>query len=257
MLVSSPFLLSLASMLLASTAQRPNAVLVELFTSEGCSSCPPADRLLAKLRAESPLGEAVVVPLSLHVDYWNRLGWNDPYSSSAYSARQAVYAERFSEKSVYTPQMVVDGAFGFVGNDESRAREALRQAARMPKASLTILRDDAGRAQPGGLALRVRVEDVPPVSPGDTAEVIFVLTEDGIATNVKRGENAGRTLPHTAVVRQLSLLGRVQPGKAFEMVQLVATEKSWKAEALSAVVFVQERRSRRVLGATRLPLPRS
>src|SRR5271155_434667 len=108
-------------------------VLLELFTSEGCSSCPPADRLLEILDQRQPVAGADLIVLSEHVDYWDRLGWKDPFSSSQYTTRQQEYAGKFNTDSIYTPQLVVDGRFGLVGSDASEAASAIQKAIREPK----------------------------------------------------------------------------------------------------------------------------
>src|SRR5215471_7668528 len=125
---------ALPLLLSTQTAAPParKAVVVELFTSEGCSSCPPADVLLGRLRQEKLADGVYVIPLGLHVDYWNSLGWTDRFSSSAYSRRQEKYAELFGISGAYTPQMVVDGASQFTGSDASRAHQAILQAAQRP-----------------------------------------------------------------------------------------------------------------------------
>src|SRR5215469_7183909 len=122
----------------ASAASAPiarKAVVVELFTSEGCSSCPPADELLGRLRQEKLADGLEVIPLGLHVDYWNFQGWTDRFSSSDYTDRQNKYAARFATEGPYTPQMVVDGDQQFVGNDSSRARQAILKAAGTPESA--------------------------------------------------------------------------------------------------------------------------
>ncbi len=126
--------------LAAQTATRPGRtpVLVELFTSEGCSSCPPADALLMKLEAGQPIDGVEIIALGEHVDYWDQLGWHDRFSSRQYTQRQNGYGNRFSLQGVYTPQMVVDGTQEFVGNDANRATRAINQAAKSAKVGLKL-----------------------------------------------------------------------------------------------------------------------
>ncbi|HEX8178374.1 MAG TPA: DUF1223 domain-containing protein [Pyrinomonadaceae bacterium] len=229
-------------------------VLIELFTSEGCSSCPPADELLRRLAETQPVAGAEVIALEQHVDYWNRLGWADPFSAPEFSARQGDYAAYFNSSGVYTPQMIVDGQTEFPGGNTERARAAIVAAAQRPKATISLARN--GATQPEGIPLSVRVEQVPAVAAGDTVEVLLALTEDALRTDVPRGENAGRKLAHAAVVRALSSLGQINApgGPAFVAQPVVALSTRWQLKNLRAVVFVQERNSRRVLGAAALRL---
>ncbi|HMA30125.1 MAG TPA: DUF1223 domain-containing protein [Thermoanaerobaculia bacterium] len=230
------------------SARKP--VLVELFTSEGCSSCPPADIALAHLATTQPVAGAEIVALALHVDYWNRLGWADPFSSPAFSARQSDYGRVRGGNRVYTPQVVVDGRKELVGSDEKEARHAVEEAARLPKASIEILQAVHGE----NAELRLRVSALPPVTPGDTAELLLAVTEDRLATDVPRGENAGRRLVHNAVVRELAVVGAVEPGAPFETRRPLRLKANWKRNALHAVAFVQERKSRKVLGVARISI---
>lgn len=245
----------------ASTADAGGAartpVLVELFTSEGCSSCPPADDLLIQLEKSQPIAGAEVIVLGQHVDYWNRLGWADPYSSAEFSARQGDYSNAFGRDGVYTPQMVVDGQTEFVGSNSERAREAIAKAARAPKATITLTANGtAGERDASAMPLTVRVENFPKISAGDAAEVMLAITESNLHSNVERGENSGRRLTHTAVVRQLTSLGTVAGGgrEAFTASPVLSIAGEWKRANLRAVVFVQERQSRKVLGAAALSL---
>ncbi len=133
-------------------------VLVELFTSEGCSSCPPADELLANLAKSQPVAGALVIPLSEHVDYWNHLGWSDPYSSRLFSERQSAYAAAFRNSGVYTPQAVVDGGVELVGSDQSKMQSAIASAAREPKLHVVVTRAARFVAARAGRALAVGSE---------------------------------------------------------------------------------------------------
>ncbi|HEY0385142.1 MAG TPA: DUF1223 domain-containing protein [Pyrinomonadaceae bacterium] len=232
-------------------------VLVELFTSEGCSSCPPADDLLIQLEKNQSIAGAEVIVLGQHVDYWNRLGWADPYSSAEFSARQGEYSNAFGRDGVYTPQMIVDGQTEFVGSNNERAREAIAKAAHTPKATITLTANGAAdETNATAVPLSLRVENLPSISTGDAAEVMLAITESNLHSNVSRGENSGRRLTHTAVVRQLTSLGTVagNRGQAFTASPVVTIANEWKRANLRAVVFVQERQSRKVLGAAALNL---
>ncbi|HYY42888.1 MAG TPA: DUF1223 domain-containing protein, partial [Pyrinomonadaceae bacterium] len=212
------------------------------------------DELLRRLAETQPVAGAEVIALEQHVDYWNRLGWADPFSAPEFSARQGDYVGHFNSSGVYTPQMIVDGQTEFPGGYPERARAAIVAAAQRPKATISLARN--GATKPEGIPLSVRVEQVPAVAAGDTAEVLLALTEDALQTDVSRGENAGRKLAHAAVVRVLSSLGQInaQAGSAFVAQPVVALDARWQLKNLRAVVFVQERNSRRVLGAAALRL---
>lgn len=220
-------------------------VVVELFTSEGCSSCPPADALLSQLTKTQPIAGADVIALGEHVDYWDGVGWADPFSSRRFSARQSDYSQAFRKDTVYTPQMIVDGQTQFVGSDEDEARAAIARAARRPKAHVSLTRT--------GDTLAVRVDHLPASAKNDPAEVVLAITEGGLSSSVGGGENAGRRLGHSAVVRRLTPLGTV-PGGAFSASPTVKPASGWRRENLSAVVFVQERASRRIVGAAEVGL---
>jgi hypothetical protein len=230
------------------------AVVVELFTSEGCSSCPPADELLARLDETQPVEGAEVIPLAMHVDYWNYLGWDDPFASHQFSERQGEYAEAFRRSGVYTPQMVVDGVKEFNGGDEDLALEALGKAAREPKAEVLLTRAPSRAGEPVGIS--VQIDGFPKQTEGDSVYVLLAVTEGGLASEVERGENGGRKLKHAGVVRVLKQLGVVADtrGGPFKAETLVPVEKNWRSENLRAVVFAQERGTRRVLAAASLRL---
>jgi hypothetical protein len=223
-------------------------VLVELFTSEGCSSCPPADAVLARLVESQPVPGAVVIALSEHVDYWNRLGWSDPYSSKLLSERQGAYAASFRNSGLYTPQVVVDGQAELVGSDERGVEREIASASREPKLEVALARGQAASS------LRVRVAPSGKPAKGHEADVLLALVEDDLHSQVSRGENSGRRLSHTAVVRRLDVIGRIVDGGAFDKEVPVTFDPAWKLEKLSAVAFVQERPAGRVLGAARGPV---
>jgi len=224
-------------------------VLVELFTSEGCSSCPPADALLMELEASRRISGVDIIVMSEHVDYWNRLGWADPYSSDRFSQRQDLYAARLGESGVYTPQMVVDGWQGLVGSNRTGALRAIAAAAGRPKAQVTVALAQPQQPADGSLGLVVRVDRLPQPQAGDSAELFLAITESGLHSQVSRGENAGRRLDHTGVVRSLTSLGAAEGKSAFTATPRMRLPSGWDRANLKAVVFVQERRSGRVLGA--------
>ena len=204
------------------------AVLVELFTSEGCSSCPPADALLGTLRQDLAKQGFDVIPLGLHVDYWNSLGWKDRFSSAEFSRRQEEYARALHLDGPYTPQMVVDGTTEFVGSERQRAQAVISESA-THTAGASI---EASFTAPDKLTLKV-------ASAGNGAAVMLAITEDNLSTRVGAGENNGRELRHAAVVRELRRLGVIQNGNFAATVPLVL-EKEWKRSDLRAVIFVQQ-----------------
>jgi hypothetical protein len=232
-------------------------VLVELFTSEGCSSCPPADDLVAKLQKTQPVKGAEIIALKEHVDYWNRLGWKDPFSAAQFSERQNYYAEAFGSNGVYTPQMVVDGKTEFVGSAERRAQLAIQRSAQTLKSpvSLQWLQPEAGSKV--AMLLEVRIDQLRSATSGDDAQVYLAITEDGLHSDVKSGENAGSRFDHFAVVRDLKLIGNADPSAdpVFRAQLPIKIADGWKKQNLRGVVFVQEHKSRRVLGVASTAWP--
>ncbi|HKT48812.1 MAG TPA: DUF1223 domain-containing protein [Candidatus Angelobacter sp.] len=223
----------------ATPSAAKNSVVVELFTSEGCSSCPPADELLGQLRQERNSNGAEVIPLGFHVDYWDSPGWHDRFDSSAFSRRQEDYVRKLHLEGPYTPQMVVNGNSEFVGSLAGRAHQAIAEAeAQAPDATVTISSESNAN-----LLLQV--------SSSQSADVMLAITEDNLTTRVGGGENGGRTLHHMAVVRELRRVGEVHEGKFSSTVQL-ALLKDWKPQDLRAVVFVQDPDNGKILGASSL-----
>jgi hypothetical protein len=215
-------------------------VLVELFTSEGCSSCPPAVALLQHLDRSQPIRGAEIVVLSEHVDYWNHIGWADPYSSAAFSARQEQYARGFRTQGPYTPQMVVDGRSEFVGSDARAAESAIRAAAAQPKAAIRI-------TETGGSAA-VEVDPLPAGAP-HKATVFAAYAADTGTQDVTRGENKGSRLHHVAIVKELKPIGSVDGRSPFRAQIPLQTGSR-------LVVFVQESGNGPVWGSAMLPAGR-
>lgn len=225
-------------------------VLVELFTSEGCSSCPPADRTLELLVKEQPFADAEIIALSQHVDYWNRLGWTDPFSSPQFSERQSEYSAHFGQNgNVYTPQMVVDGTREFVGSNMREAQKAITESAKSAKADLDL----SAIVENNTVSLKVKIENLP--ENFESANVLLAVTEDNLASSVSRGENAGRKLNHIAVVRSLTNIATLKNGqKSADISQSFQLNKDWKKENLSAVVFVQDAKTRQIIGIGKVKL---
>ncbi len=225
----------------AETKAKPT-VLVELFTSEGCSSCPPADRVLSQLEKQQPNGNAEIITLALHVDYWNYLGWKDEFSSKQFSERQSGYAERFKLDSIYTPQMVVDGQTQFVGSNLGTAQKAISDSAKNQKANIEISNAND--------KLKIKITDAPA---HDDSYVWLAIAEDDLRTNVRRGENGGKTLDHVSVVREMKLLGNLAAAdKIFESETALQFNSNWKKENLKFVVFVQGVNSKKIFGVSKL-----
>ena len=220
-------------------------VLVELFTSEGCSSCPPADALLEKLDRSQPVNGAELIVLSEHVDYWNDIGWKDPYSSHEYSQRQSAYASRFGRGSIYTPQMVIDGHLELVGSDERGAIRAIENETKFAKVSLTL---SAVRFESSNkLSMHVESDPLGPSAAARSAGLFLAIADDSDESQVSRGENAGRTLKHVAVLRSLVAVGTVSKSDKFSR-DVTVSFNNQDRRHLRIVGLIQERPAGRVLG---------
>lgn len=229
--------LRLVALLLVAIVSAPAAapvrvpVIVELFTSEGCSSCPPADRVLRELVATQPVETALIIGLGEHVDYWDRLGWKDPFSAAQFSQRQSDYAARAGGDNIYTPQMIVDGGAPFVGSDRAAALAAVRKGAAQPMRQIRLA---WAAASPDRLEI-----DVPAGGEPHASRVMLAIAESGLSTHVTRGENNGHTLVHDGVVRRLVELGQTNAGGEYHGVVPVPLDRSWSRGASQAVVFTQ------------------
>jgi hypothetical protein len=242
---------SLRSSWIASAGPRPigdadprTPVLVELFTSEGCSSCPPADALLEKLDRSQPVGGAELVVLSEHVDYWNDIGWKDPYSSHQFSVRQGDYARRFRLEGPYTPQMVVDGGIELVGSDGRRAIQAIENSLKTAKLSVIL---SSIRREGNTLALHVETTPLASWETPAPAEVLIALADNSDQSSVRGGENSGRILKHVAVVRTLTPEGTIDNRGAFSKDATLNMENA-DPRNLRVIAIVQEMSVGRVLG---------
>ncbi|MEM8899304.1 MAG: DUF1223 domain-containing protein [Bacteroidota bacterium] len=214
---------------------------VELFTSQGCSSCPPADAHLAKLVEKAAKEGIAIFPLSFHVDYWNYLGWKDPYSTEAYSERQYAYARGLGER-VYTPQMIINGKHVFVGSDQRKGELYLKKALSMPATHALSL--DISSANKGTVKIDYTIE-------GKLNQYVLNLAvvQNGISDKVSRGENRGRTLKHSHVVQKFQTLSL---GKATGTTQLDIPANISNA---SIIAYVQHKESFQIGGASLLKLP--
>jgi hypothetical protein len=224
----------------SSMAQQP--VVVELFTSEGCSSCPPADAMLRKLSHQRNTSIANLILLEEHVEYWNDGGWHDRFSGPTYTQRQYDYVKDLHLKTAYTPQIVIDGHLQASGNSPSQVEQFLLEAAKATKPATVSLH----LASPEKLQVTID-------NPSKTKmEVLLAVTEDDLATDVRGGENGGRTLTHSAVVRELHKVGSTSDDK-FDKVINLPRKPDWKKGDLRAIVLVQNPSSGEILGAAQVP----
>lgn len=235
----------------ASGARVP--VVLELFTSEGCSSCPPADALLAKLAEQQPIAGAEIIAIEEHVDYWDQQGWVDPFSSSQWTARQQVYAAGLADHGVYTPELIINGGGGFVGSHQDDTVRAIASAAAKPRTEISVSLLPSEKR--GHERLRVEAGKIAGAQGGDTPEIWLAVTEGALHSAVSGGENAGHQLYHAPVLRWLHKAGTANPNgaPAFSGESDVKIDSGWKRKNLRAVAFVQEKRSHHILGAAAIP----
>jgi hypothetical protein len=220
-------------------------VLLELFTSEGCSDCPPADRLLEALDRTQSVAGAEAIVLSEHVDYWNHLGWRDPYSSPQFSARQSAYASKFHLEGVYTPQLVVDGRLQFVGSDGHKAKAAIEQESHEQKRAIAI--SNVVRA---GNQVTAYIEVSATQLAGGRVPVLYVALADNKAeSQVARGENAGRALAHVAVVRYLAQVDTIRGDNPVDKQVALSVQPGVGTNGLRIVAFLQDPASGHIIGA--------
>lgn len=247
-LLSAAILLALATR--GGLAQAPRVpVLVELYTSEGCSSCPAADALLESLLRQQPVARAEVIPIGLHVDYFNSLAWKDAFSSAAFTARQRSYSPVFGDENLYTPQIVVDGHEVVDGTKGDLVRHAIDAAADRPHLAVYV----AARLVADRISLRIDLPAAP--AKAEKIQLFGAITEDGLSSVVTRGENHGRTLHHVAVARMVQGLDSLGAAGS-EIEKQLAVGKGWNPSGLRAVVWLQGAKSRQVYGAATAPITR-
>jgi hypothetical protein len=232
----------------AAVASAPAAsfAVVELFTSEGCSSCPPADRLLSELAAEAEKSGKPVFALSFHVDYWNYLGWADPFSRSEFTNRQQRYARNLGGR-VYTPQMIVNGSQEFVGSQGGTARKSIAKALEQSAGAAIVL--EPGREEGGSLDVAYRV-----TGQGEGDLLNLAVVEKGLTVPVKRGENGGRILKHENVVRAFRTVPLDAKGSGNARLGL---PEGLRRENALIIAYVQKAESLHTIGAARAALTRT
>lgn len=240
-------LLAMGAMVMAGQPVQPQVdgfAVVELFTSEGCSSCPPADELLARLAADAEKEGTRLYALAFHVDYWDYLGWQDPFGDKAHAARQRAYVKALGARSLYTPQMIVNGKAEFVGSSRARAEEAIGAALKQGEGAPLTLRS----AQVADGALTVEYSVILPESVDivTNAVVHVALVESGLVSDVPAGENAGRRLEHQRVVRAF---GADKPGERGQGKVTLRVPEGVKLQKARVVAYVQHGVSMEIMGA--------
>lgn len=232
----------------ATVASRTDAhpILVELFTSEGCSSCPPADALLERMDTLQLVAGAQLIVLSEHVDYWDHDGWKDPNSSSALSERQTAYCRALGLNTRYTPQFIVDGTIEMHADNPQQVNQVFHDANVAPKVLVRIGEVSVDSGDP--VVLRALIE-ADGNSNDHNADVYVVVALDRVESQVLHGENGGRRLTHVAVVEQFTRIGKLQKGKSFEQTVQLKLKRGTDPKNVRIVAFVQEPGPGRLLGA--------
>lgn len=230
------------------------AILVELFTSQSCASCPTADYFLTRLEESQPVKDIEVITLAWHVDYYDaKKGWRDVFGTSLASERQTEYGKTLKLPQVFTPHFFIDGIKEASGNNMSKLQFTIIEAAKEQKANVQIKVTDANATfkKQKSVILDVEIDNLP--KRAETADVIIAITENGLITKIKKGENIGQDLKNDSVVRQTSRVGTVSADQnSFKGQAVFQPSDDWKKENTRAVIFVQETVSRKILGAGRI-----
>lgn len=229
-------------------AARAPVVVVELFTSQGCNSCPPADAVLSELGKPGAVDGVEIIPLAYHVDYWNDLGWDDPFSSGEWSRRQRAYSRTLPNGRVYTPQLVIAGREHVVGSKRASVTRAVRRAAdhAVIPAEVDLDVADAGDE----LSARVRLSAGAALDTGEL-DLVVVLYDSGASTDVPRGENAGRELHNDFIVRRLVTAGAIRAGeRSVDAAVTLDIDEAWNRDDVGVVAFAQDSATREIVAAT-------
>ena len=217
-------------------------VLVELFTSQGCPTCPAADKILADLETSQPIADAEIIALAWHVDYWDSFGWKDEFASPVFSQRQVAYSRALNINGTYTPQMFVDGTTHFIGTKLDKATKAITQATKNSKSEINLSLDKD----------KIKIS-IPNLPKHEKATVFVAFTQNNLSRKIGRGNNAGKTILHSSVVRDLRSVGSIEPQKQnFEIETFLQFQPEWNKENLNLIVFVQENVSRKILAISRI-----
>lgn len=240
-------------MLLLSTwpgwTEQSSPVVLELFTSQGCSSCPPADDLLSRM-GRSPELQGQIIPLAYHVDYWNYLGWTDPFSQKSWTTRQNDYAAKFRRSNIYTPQLVVNGRDECLGSDYPAILSKIRSAGATHPASRVQL--EKGKYNPALRQLQITLTaEVLKEGMAKELHLMLAVFENGLSTQVPRGENSGKTLPNDYVVRTLELVLTIpeKSGHQSRKELVVILEPGWNPAKTGVAAFLQDPESLEIYSA--------
>lgn len=239
-------LLILSGRILTFQISAKTPVLVELFTSQGCPTCPQADKVLADLETSQPIADAEIITLAWHVDYWDGFGWKDEFSSPVFSQRQVAYSRALNFSGTYTPQMFVDGTTFFIGTKMDKATKAITQSAKNSKPEVKLSLGD------GKLKI-----NIPALPKHDRASVYVAFTQDNLTRKIGRGNNAGKTLTHSSVARDLRAVASIEPQmQKFDGETFLQIQPDWDINNLHLIVFVQENTTRRILAVSRIEVPK-
>ena len=217
-------------------------VLVELFTSQGCPNCPAADKVLAQLENTQPVAGAEIITLAWHVNLWDSFNWKDEFSSPVFTQRQVIYSRILFISEIYTPQMFVDGTVHFVGSKQEKATKAVAQAIKTVKPEVNL--------SMSGEKLLINIPNVPK---HETATVYLAFTESNLVRKMGRGNNAGMTLEHSSVARNLQSIGTIDAqASQFKAETFPQLQPEWKRENVKIIVFVQENATRKIIAVGRI-----